>query len=195
MSSARIHAFALAYALFLSVPSASGQQNEILGVITEIKVGRGTVAVLTRGSTDWKEAQPLLALRAGDAIRATEDAWAVVVLRGELKSVKVDAINSPLVTPSARGGLTRSQKGLSLLRAAMDYLSAGARDTLTPVVTRGEEGRPAIPAPRNGPVLANSLVFEWAIGPVTPSTVRVLSASGVLMERRGVTGGRLEYVG
>ena len=66
-------------------------------MITEIKPGRGRIEVSGPGDADWRPAGPLLALKVGDSLRATDDAAAVVVLAGRRGSVQVDAARSPFV--------------------------------------------------------------------------------------------------
>src|SRR5207245_2358215 len=71
---------------------AAAQSTETVGMITEIKTSHGRVEL--RSGSDWRRAGPLQALRAGDALRVTDDAVAVVMLSGG-GTVKVQAANSP----------------------------------------------------------------------------------------------------
>ncbi len=65
--------------LSATVP-ASAQTRDVGAMITEIKPGRGRIEVSGPGATEWRPAGPLLALRVGDSLRATDNASAVVVL-------------------------------------------------------------------------------------------------------------------
>src|SRR5258705_11461022 len=60
----------------------SAQTRDVGAMITEIKPGRGRIEVSGPGTTDWRPAGPLLALKVGDSLRATDDAAAVGVLAG-----------------------------------------------------------------------------------------------------------------
>src|SRR5258705_2747784 len=80
----------------------SAQTRDVGAMITEIKPGRGRIEVSGPGTTDWRPAGPLLALKVGDSLRATDDAAAVVVLAGRRGSGPGDATPWPLsVTPAA----------------------------------------------------------------------------------------------
>ena len=67
--------------------------RETAAVITEIKPGRGRVEVRPAGSGDWRAARPLVALR------ATEDATAVVLFPSGRGTVRVDRAGSPFTVP------------------------------------------------------------------------------------------------
>ena len=72
--------------LFLAAPlvpplPAHAQTTETSAVITELKPGRGRVEVKPAAGGDWKPARPLLALRAGDALRTSDNASAATTTR------------------------------------------------------------------------------------------------------------------
>src|SRR5258705_9524831 len=92
----------------------SAQTGDVGAMITEIKPGRGRIEVSGPGTTDWRPAGPLLALKVGDSLRATDDAAAVVVLAGRRGSGQVDATPSPLLVTAPPPG-RRMQKALLLL--------------------------------------------------------------------------------
>src|SRR5258706_14598039 len=69
--------------VMLAAAAPVGAQTRDVGaMITEIKPGRGRIEVSGPGTTDWRPAGPLLALKVGDSLRATDDAAAVGVLAG-----------------------------------------------------------------------------------------------------------------
>src|SRR5258705_720702 len=74
----------------------SAQTRDVGAMITEIKPGRGRIEVSGPGTVDWRPAGPLLALKVGDSLRATDDAAAVVVLAGRRGHVPGDAARVPL---------------------------------------------------------------------------------------------------
>lgn len=169
---------------------AAAQSAETAGMITEIKIGHGRVEVRSGG--DWRRAGPLQTLRAGDAVRATDDAVAVVMLSGG-GAVKVAAANSPY-TVAARTDDTRTQKARTLVQAGLGFLAAGQREAPTAVLsTRGAAKPPVVIAPRDTMVLPGPLALEWAGSRFTRYTVRIVGPAGTVFERRGVAGGRLDY--
>src|SRR5262249_15368998 len=91
----------LALAFLAGVATAYAQPDETAGMITEIKVGRGTVEMKTADG-DWRRAAPLSALRVGDEVRAVGDASAVVLLTGGRGTVLVKAKNSPYLVGAPR---------------------------------------------------------------------------------------------
>src|SRR5439155_7136227 len=110
---------------------AGAQSTETAGMITEIKTGRGRVEVRSTG--DWRRSGPLQTLRAGDTVRAIDDAVAVVMLSGG-GTVKIDAANSPYAVP-ARTDDTRSQKARTLVQAGLGFLAAGQREAPTAILS------------------------------------------------------------
>jgi hypothetical protein len=186
----------LAFACFglLSVPGPVSSQGEVAGVITEIKPGRGRIEVKAGGAQEWRQAGPLQALRAGDAVRATENAQAVILLSGERGSVKVEATGSPFLVSAPKPGESKVQKARALVEASLGFLTASAKEPPQAVLsTRGGPKLPLILTPRNGPVLPDSLVFEWHGSRVSRYTVRISGPGGVLLERSGVQGARFDY--
>src|SRR5207244_4490131 len=164
--------------------------TETVGMITEIKTGHGRVEL--RSGSDWRRAGPLQALRAGDALRVTDDAVAVVMLRGG-GTVKVQAANSPY-TVAARADDTRTQKARTLVQAGLGFMAAGQREAPTAVLsTRSAAKPPVVIAPRNTSLLPGPIALEWAGSRFARYTVRIVGPSGPVFERRGVAGGRPDY--
>jgi|GEM_PF-457874 len=170
------------------------RSGETAGMITEIKNGRGRVEVRTAGGAEWRPAAPLQTLRAGDAVRATADARAVVVLSGGRGSVKVQAAGSPYLVPLPRPGESKTQKALGLLESSLNYLSSGTKEPLQAVLsTRGASRPPVILSPRNTAVLPDPLAFEWLGSRFARYAVKVVGPAGPVLERAGVVGARFAY--
>lgn len=173
---------------------AAGQARETAGVITEIKVGRGRVEMKAAGAPDWRPAGPLLALRAGDTVRATENASAVVLLSGGRGSVRVDAATSPFVVAATGSAESKIEKARALIESSLAFLSTGPKEAPTAVLgTRGLARPPVVVTPRNGPVLPDTLSFEWIGSRFAGYTVRLVGPGGTVLEREGLTGGRFDY--
>ncbi len=190
-------ALALCVSIIAEASPAFAQSGETAAMITEIKPGRGRVEVQPTGSGDWKPARPLLALRAGDAVRASEDATAAVLLTGGRGTVRVDRAGSPFTVPGAQSGEGKAQKARDLLQASLGYLAGGTRESSQAVLaTRGMGQPPVVLAPRNSPVLPGPLVFEWLGTRFSRYTVRILGPDKALvLGPREVTGSRWDLSG
>ena len=163
-------------------------------MITEIRLGQGRVEVGSAGGERHRPATPLLTLRDGDVVATTGDAWVIVVLSGGRGTVRVDESTSPFVVtapPPARG---RLQKGLMILEASFDFLSTTSKDApFGNLGSRAGVRPPVILTPRNGPVLPDSLVFEWRGSQSSRYVVRIVTADDVVIERADLAGTRFEY--
>ncbi|MBM4439825.1 MAG: hypothetical protein FJ027_05370 [Candidatus Rokubacteria bacterium] len=183
----------LVVAVVLGVaPAVSAQPRETAAVVTEIKPGKGKVEVRSAGA-DWRPAGPLQALRGGDQLRASGDATVVVLFSGGRGTMKVDAAASPWTVPAtAVDG--KSQKAQALVASSIGFLASGTKEPPKAVLsTRAIGAAPEILTPRNGPVLPDTLVFEWLGSQFSRYTVRVAGANGVLVEKTGVVGARFAY--
>src|SRR6476620_11141863 len=80
---------------------ARAQTTETAAVITELKPGRGRVEVKPAAGGDWKPARPLLALRAGDAVRTSDNASAVVLLSGGRGTGRIEGASGSFTVPGA----------------------------------------------------------------------------------------------
>lgn len=169
---------------------ASAQPAETAAVITEIKPGKGRVEVQPAAGGDWRPARPLLALRAGDVVRATDNASAVVLLSGGRGTARVEGATGPLTVPPVAGP---GGKARALVEASLGYLAGTTRESSrAALATRSAARPPLILSPRNGRVLPEALVFEWLGSRFTGYTVRLLGPSGPAVERQ-VTGARWAY--
>ncbi len=188
----RVTAWLVVAMLSAAVP-VGAQTRDVGAMITEIKPGRGRIEVRGPETPDWRPAGPLLALRVGDSLRATDDAAAVIVLAGRRGSVQVDAARSPFVV-TAPPGDTKLQRAYLLLEGSLGFFGSNSRETPRPVLsTRTMSRSPVILSPRGGPVMSDALTFEWQGYQFARYALRVVGPSGVLLERSGLTGGRLAY--
>ena len=69
--------------------------GEPVAVLTEIRSRAGEVRVKLATEADWTSPLPLLSLRSGDQIRATQNAAAVLLFTGGQGTVTVSARGSP----------------------------------------------------------------------------------------------------
>ena len=181
-------------ALVLAPTMALAQGGESVGMITEIKVGKGRVEVKAAGKPDVRPVGPFLALRAGDSVRATDNAFAVILLTGGRGTVKVEASNSPYVAAAGAAGDSKLQKAQTLLAGSVGFLGASAGEPPKAVLSVRGAARPSvILSPRDTPVLPGPLTFEWMGTQFARYTVRVSAPSGLVLEKKGVVGSRFEY--
>src|SRR5439155_803452 len=139
------------------VEAARGAPTLALGAA--INSAHGPVELRSGG--DCRRAGPLQALRAGDALRVTDDAVAVVMLSGG-GTVKVQVANSPYMV-AARADDTRTQKARTLVQAGLGFMAAGQREAPTAVLsTRSAAKPPVVIAPRNTSLLPGPIALEWA---------------------------------
>jgi len=185
-------ALTLGALLTLAAP-AGAQTGETAAVITEIKPAKGRVEVKPAAGGDWRTARPLLALRAGDVVRTTEDASAVVLLSGGRGTVRVAGAAGTLTVPGVAAA-GQGQKAKALVEASLGFLAGTTKESSQAVLaTRSAARPPVILSPRNGRVLPEALAFEWLGSRFTRYTVRLVGPNGPVVDRREVTGPRWEY--
>jgi hypothetical protein len=178
--------------LALAAPSGA-QTGETAAVITEIKPARGRVEVKPAAGGEWRPARPLLALRAGDVVRTTEDASAVVLLSGGRGTMRVAGAAGTLTVPAASAA-GQGQKAKALVEASLSFLAGTTKESSQAVLaTRNMARPPVILSPRNGPVLPDALALEWLGSRFARYSVRLVGPNGPVVERREVTGPRWEY--
>jgi len=192
MSALAVLSLTLGALLALAGPAAA-QTGETAAVITEIKPARGRVDVKPAAGGDWRPARPLLALRAGDVVRTTENASAVVLLSGGRGTMRVEGAAGTLTVPGATAA-GQGQKAMALVEASLGFLAGTTKESSqTVLATRSAARPPVILSPRNGPVLPEALAFEWLGSRFNRYTVRLVGPTGPVVDRREVTGPRWEY--
>jgi hypothetical protein len=165
-----------------------------IAILTEIKPGQGEVRVKASGEADWKAPLPLLSLRAGDQVRATGNATAVLMFTGGQGVVTVTARNSPhtVQAPAAppAGGVGTTHG----LVANASRILAGKKKELTyvPLAVRGAKQPPLLLSPREGKLL-DPPVLEWAGSDRLRYTVRVLGPQGLVWEQSNLSRAPLPY--
>ena len=182
--------------LFVGAPlapaPARAQSAETAAVITELKPGRGRVEVKAAGG-DWKPARPLLALRAGDMVRASDDAKTAVLLSGGRGTMRIEGPNGAFTVPAAAAA-GQGQRARALVEASLGFLAGTTRESSQAVLaTRSATRPPIIVSPRNGRVLPEPLAFEWLGSRFSHYTVRLVGPAGPVVDRREVTCARWSY--
>lgn len=174
---------ALAGALVLASAAVAPAADPV-GVLTEIRAERGRVEVKRAGESEWKPAQPLLALRPGDQIRATDDARTSLVFTGGRGAQAVSAANSPFTVqaPAAAGA---SDKVRTLVGGVTDFLAGKQKDlAYLPLSVRAvRPPRVAQLEPRETKLLPGAVTFEWSGSDTLRYKIRVLGPQGILWEQ------------
>ena len=178
---------ALAGALVLAIAVVASAADPV-GVLTEIRAERGRVEVKRAGETEWMPAQPLLALRPGDQIRATGEARASLVFTGGRGAQVVSPANSPFTVqaPSAAGA---SDKVRTLVGGVTDFL-AGKQKNLAYLPLSVRAVRPPRVAqlqPRETRLLPGAVTFEWSGSNTLRYKIRVLGPQGILWEQANLS--------
>lgn len=155
---------------------------EPVAVLTEIRRGLGEVQVKLAGETEWKVAQPLLALRPGDQVRTMEDGRAVLVFVGGRGAQTVSPANSPF-TIEAPTRETAPEKLRAVVAGVTGFLLGQSRaPTYKSLSVRGAIP-PQILSPRETRLLPGSVTFEWNGPDHLHYSVRVLGPEGLIWEQ------------
>jgi hypothetical protein len=175
--------------LLITPTASSAQTRDIAGVITELKPGHGVVEIQTAGAAGWRPAAPLAALRGGDTVRVTEDAFVVVLLGGGRGSRRVEAATSPFSVPALPAGETALRKGAALLQKSLGSLSSSRQDpTYVKMGIRGIGQPPVVLSPRDGPILPGEVEVEWAGIRERRYIITVIDPKGVQVQRASLQG-------
>ncbi len=172
----------------------AAQAGDPVAVLTEIKTGQGQVQVKLAAETGWKAPLPLLSLRPGDQVRATQNARAVLMFTGGQGTVAVSVGNSPYtVQPPAAppaGGAGRVQG----LVANLSRILAGKKKDLTyvPLAVRSVRQPPLLLSPRDGKLLGHP-TLEWAGSDRLRYTVRLFGPQGFVWEQANLPRAPLPY--
>ena len=155
-----------------------------VGVLTEIRAEKGRVEVKKAGEADWKGAQPLLALRAGDQIRVSGEARASLVFTGGRGAQAVSAANSPFTVqvPAAAGA---GDKAKALAGSVTDFLAGKQKDlAYLPLSVRAVRPPRVVQLqPRETKLLPGVVTFEWSGSETLRYKIRVLGPQGTLWEQ------------
>jgi hypothetical protein len=174
--------------LFLGQPAWAADP---VAVLSEIRIDKGEVRVQHAGTADWMPPRPLLALHAGDQIRAEGDGQAVLIFTGGGTETVVSA-NSPYTVqaPTAESG--RENVGALVGRVTQFLLGQGKSPTYRPLAVRGAL-QPVILSPRETKLLPGAVTFEWSGSERLRYSVRVRGPQGLLWEQAQLPRQLLSY--
>ncbi len=177
----------------LCLGSAAGAE-QVSAFVTGLKFQGGSVEVRKAADLTWMRAAPLMALNAGDTIRATGTASAVLVLAGGRAPLTVTAGTSPVIVPGAAPE-SKLDKVATLLVNSFEFLKARAKPPDYRVLgARGSKETLALVSPRAGLVLPGTpIIFEWSGPNAEGYALRVSSPTMVILERERLTQTVLAY--
>lgn len=178
-----VHAAALVTALIASSAVVAWSDDPV-AVLTELRHGSGRVEVMARGAGVWRLAQPLLALRPGDLVRATADGRAAVVFAGARSARVITAASSPL-TVEAPTGEALPARARAVVGDVLRTLTLTRERQIRSLSTRGMQDFVLL-APRQTRVFADRVSLEWQGPAGARYSVRVLAPGGVVWERPDV---------
>jgi hypothetical protein len=135
--------------------------------------------------------RPLLALHAGDRIRAEGDGQAALIYTGGGTQTVVSA-NSPYTVqpPIAQSG--GDNVGALVGRVAQFLLGQGKSPTYRPLAVRSPR-QPIILSPRETKLLTGLVIFEWSGSDRLPYTIRVRGPQGLVWEQAQLPRQPLSY--
>ncbi len=177
--------------LLVATGAIAASVGEPLAVLTEIRAGQGEVRVKLAAEADWTAPLPLLSLRSGDQIRATQNAAAVLMFMGGQGTITVSAVNSPYTLHPPR--VTPYNPTRNLVMNLGRLLMGQKKEPVhVPLVTRRVEQRPLLVAPRDGTLLGTP-TFEWDGSDRLRYTVRIAGPEGAIWERGNLPRASLTY--
>jgi hypothetical protein len=164
--------------------------SDPVAVLCEIRISQGEVWVQHAGMSDWMPPRPLLALHAGDQIRAEGDGQAMLIFTGGTQTVV--SANSPYTvqTPSAES--SGENVGALVGRVTQFLLGQGKSPTYRPLAVRSSR-QPVILSPRETKLLPGPVTFEWSGSDSVRYSIRVRGPQGLLWEQAQLSRQPLNY--
>ncbi len=177
--------------LLVATGSLAALAEEPIAVLTEIRVGQGEVRVKLAAEADWTAPLPLLSLRSGDQIRATQNAAAVLMFAAGQGTVTVSAANSPYEVQAPI--MTSSSPTWDLLKSLGRLLMGQKKELVhVPLASRKVQQRLLLMAPRDGTLLGEP-TFEWVGSDQLRYTVRISGPEGALWAQTNLPRAPLAY--
>ncbi len=166
--------------MLLAATGEAAAGAEPAAVVTELRVGQGQVQVKLAAESQWKTPMPLLSLRAGDQVRATGNASAVLLWSGGQGTVTISAGNSPYtVTPPP----AKASQAPALVGTLAGVLMGKKKElAYVPLTTRSVKQPPLLLFPRAGKLLG-SPTFEWGGSDRLRYMIRVFGPQGPVWEQ------------
>ncbi len=160
--------------------------EDVVAVITEIKLNQGDIQITHPGKTP-ERAAVLQSLYAGSRVQVSRGAAATVVFTDGSRAVTIDEKNSPFeIKPAAR---TAGR----LKEAAGTLVGKKSPSNFVALAVRGKSRGPTLLAPRETKLLTAAPRFQWIGMEGQPSAVRVSGAAGVIWSAENVVETQIVY--
>ena len=166
------------------------QSQEVVAVITELKLNRGDVQIKLPGKNPERPAV-LQSLYPGTQIHASKDASAVILFTDGMRTVTVNESNSPfeIKVPEAKVG----QVSARAKELASFLLGKKKPPSYIPLAVRGGKHPPALLSPRNTKLITDLPTLQWMGMERQTGTVRVYSTEGILWEAKDIALTQIKY--
>lgn len=166
----------------------AAQPQGAVAVITEIRLNEGDIQISVDRRGVVERPSVLQSLYPGTRIEASKDASIVILFTMEMKTITVDAKNSPfeIKAVAGKGGQLSTRLGeiVSLLFGAKKPRESA------PLLVRGEA---ILLTPRNTKLMTYSPTFQWMRTSTNPVAVKVYGPDGILWSAKNVTVNEIKY--
>lgn len=190
-------AIALAAVAVALAMLGAARAAEPIAYLAELHRKGGGAIHVKAGGADWGTARPLFALQAGDQIRVTGEARAVILYHDGARTRVVTRGDSPFTVSPLPRAVTTDQVGVLMGGVSRYLLGKQGPLTLKPAGARngpGLEGEwPVILAPRNTRLVPGAITFEWDGSGKVRYAIRILGPQGVLWQRADLPPAPVRY--
>lgn len=178
-------------AVLAPTETLAASAGDPVAVLTEIRTAQGEVRVKLAAEMDWKAPLPLLSLRPGDQVRATQNATAVLMFTGGQGTLTVSAANSPY---TVQAPVASAVGRTTTLVADLGRFLMGKKKDLSyvPLATRSVRQPPLLLSPRDGKLLGPPLL-EWGGSDRLRYTIRLFGPQGLVWEQPNLPRAPLSY--
>jgi len=163
-------------------------------VITEIEAVGGTVEIRKAGQRDWAKAAPLQSLDQGDVMRASGNAYAVILSAAGGRALKITVANSPheVKMPVSQDG--KAVKAQIVVNKLMDFMTGKKKESLSmPLSVRSLKRAPGLISPNNSKILSQQPLFEWIGTPRVPYGIKVMMGDAPVWQKGKIYRSQIAY--
>jgi hypothetical protein len=183
-----------ATAVFLSILSSvtvcAAQGEEVIAVITELKLNKGDIQITHPGRSTAERPAILQSLYHGSRLHVSKNAVATILFTDGMRTVTVDENNSPFEIKSA----AKSAHGHGRFKdVANTLLGKKSPPDLVPLTVRGKSRGPTLLTPRETKLLTPTPRFQWVDMEEQPRTIKVFGPSAMLWSLENVAATQLDY--
>lgn len=168
----------------------AAQGDEVIAVITELKLNKGDIQITAPGKTAAEKPGVLQSLYNGSKVQVSKDATATILFTDGSNTIRVDEKNSPYeVKRAAKGG----QAAGKLKETANLLIGKSSAPNFVALAVRGKLRGPTLLSPREGRLLTATPNFQWMGMEGQPSTVKLFGPQGVIWSAENVATTQIAY--